>query len=114
MADVVGFRVGLAFLLGVGSLGWSLLCTPMTAVPQPPGPGFVPITANTPALHLALVLRLAWQREPAGESCWGLWEGERRFTFPALMFSLALPPLAAGRGGGCGSTSPAVPCRAAP
>lgn len=44
---VIGFRVGLAFLLGPGSLDWSPLRTPMAAVPLLPSPAFVPITANT-------------------------------------------------------------------
>lgn len=46
MVDVIGFRVGLAFLLSPESLGSSPLCTPMTAVPLPNGPALVPVTAN--------------------------------------------------------------------
>lgn len=46
MVDVIGFRVGLDFLLSPESLGWSPLCTPMTAVPLPHSPALVLMTAN--------------------------------------------------------------------
>lgn len=55
VVDVIGFRVGLAFLLSPESLGWSSLCTPLTAVPLPCSPAHVP-THDCTSQHCAGVL----------------------------------------------------------
>lgn len=66
MVDVIGFRVGLASLLSPESLGWSPLCTPMTAVPLPCSPALVPVAAD-----LSIVLGSGSEAVWAERGSWG-------------------------------------------
>lgn len=86
VVDVIGFRVGLAFLLTQKALAGPH-CAHLWLQFLYHGVQLLCPWLQIPALCWGFVQGLSGQREAAGESCWALQEGEGGFMFPARMFT---------------------------